>query len=65
MNILNIILGILTFGTAVVELIAEKGDDAGDIRLRDIEGYEDLRAESLQDEARSEFLKKYREQFGG
>jgi len=65
MGIINLVTNILRFGVAVVEIIGEKGDDAGDIRLRDIDGFEDLRAESLQDEAREEFLEKYRKERGG
>jgi len=65
MGIINLVTNILRFGVAVVEIIGEQGDDAGDIRLRDIDGFEDLRAESLQDEARVAFLEKYRKEHGG
>lgn len=64
MGILRLITAILRVGAGIIELIGQKGEDAGDVRLSDVDGWEELKAEALQDEARAEFLKKYRDSRG-
>jgi hypothetical protein len=61
MGIINLITAGLRVVAAIIDLIGQKGEDAGAVRLSDVDGWDELQAEALQDEARAEFLKKYRE----
>ena len=58
MDILNTINQALRLASNILEIIAQEGDGAGDKRLRDIEGYNELKDEVTNEE---EAVRRFRE----
>ena len=51
----------LTLVGEIVEIIADKGDDADEVRLKDIPGWEKLKKKCREKEALSAFRRAWRE----
>lgn len=53
--VLEIVSSVLKLAGGIVEIIAEKGDDADDVRLKDIKGWVDLKKKCRQKQALNAF----------
>jgi hypothetical protein len=60
-GIVGIIGTAMTLAGKILDIIVEKGDDADDLRLKDIEGWADLKKSVRKKEALSAFKKAWRE----
>ena len=59
--ILEIVGGALKLAGKIVDIIAEKGDDADDIRLKDIPGWKDLKKSCREKDAVNRFRREWKE----
>ena len=61
MSIVGMIGAAMTLAGKIMDIVAEKGDDADDLRLKDIEGWGDLKKSLREKEALNDFRKAWRE----
>lgn len=53
----------LTLVGEIIEIVAEKGDDADNLRLKDIPGWERLKKHTREKEALNRFRREWRERY--
>jgi len=61
---LRLIVQIIKFAARIVEVILEKGDEADELRLKDLPGWSSLKKSVRHKEARAMFRKKYQKARG-
>lgn len=59
--ILDIVGGALKLAGKIVDIIAEKGDDADDVRLKDIPGWNKLKKSCRERDAVNRFRREWKE----